>query len=151
MSQCQHNAGLQAYLDGELSVEATEVMAQHLRQCPSCAVQLDRLRALATLLASAPRPHIPDVTLYRLHMRVDRLPAGVIRRTAEALAAMAAMVLIGCTIAVATMSRPAGASQAVVPVWEVNAITQTPEQPSGTPEEQLAMWMAQDLSRERNQ
>lgn len=150
MNECQHAAKLQAYLDGELPARDAEQMADHLRQCTACAAQLNRLRALDSLLTGSLRPHIPDVTLYRLHMGVDRAATGVVQRTAEALAALAAMILIGCTIALATLSPTAMSSEAAVPVWEVTAVTgQTGEQAGQTSEDQLALWMAQDLSREQ--
>jgi len=145
MSECEHAARVSAYHDGELSAAAADEVQRHLRGCPECAAELERLRALSGLLASASRPAMDRSAMARLHRRVDLLPRAGLWRMAEALAAVAAVILLACTVAL--VSLPVAPAAGSVPVWEMAAVpAPSAELTASSTEEQLAMWMIEDLS-----
>ena len=50
---------LNRYLDGELPVRDRDHVERHLRECPSCRSELERLRVVADAMATLPEP--PEV------------------------------------------------------------------------------------------
>lgn len=94
-------------------------------------------------------PHpIPAGMLPRLHRAVDRLPATTVRRMAEVLDAVAAVILAVSMIGLARQT-PSQAAPTAMPVWETQALAQQSQDrdlSSGGTEELLASWMVQDLS-----
>ena len=148
MSECKYARQLGAYHDGELPPAQAAEVEQHARQCPACAAELARIRALSAMLKSAPKPQLPPDVLARLHGRVDLMPAATISKWAEALAAIAAVVLLTCSILLATVSD--GAAEATPEPWDTAFLSQTTEssESSAATLEQLHQWMAQNVSRE---
>ncbi len=145
-NDCEQARWLSAYHDGELPPQASADFERHLGQCSRCAAELARLRELTRLFGSAPAPELPQPALGRLHRSVDRWAFPGVVRMAEALAAVAAVVLIGCMVSLARQGT-APRSADTAPPWSVEAAVQQADSASADPEELWAMWMAQDLSR----
>jgi len=156
VSECEHSGRLGAYHDGELDAAGQAAVEQHLRRCASCAEELGRIRKLSELLGgiSTPKPSVE--VLHRLHETADLACARPLRRLAEALTAVAAAVLIACSAWLwrsPTAAGPAGQTALketvrTMPTWETSAV-QGPAEPSArNSEDQLALWMIQDLTRE---
>jgi anti-sigma factor RsiW len=146
MNACEQASRLSAYHDGEMPFDLRLQFERHLRQCPGCLAELERMRGVTLMLGGMPRPEMPPEVLQRLHQAVDFLPAAGVRRMAAALAAVAAIILVVCMIGLASQAS-AGGTAGVMPVWESAAVGQPlPEPASGGAEELLAGWMVQDLS-----
>jgi anti-sigma factor RsiW len=87
---------LAAYHDGELDPPARRRVEDHLRDCPTCAAELERLAAASRLLHPL-RAEFPDRrTLRHFHEAIDDAAADDARfvRTAASIAVIAASVLI---------------------------------------------------------
>lgn len=90
---------LQAYLDGELAMDAAEAVERHLLRCPPCQARLDDLRraeeevseALTLLDGSSDRPGDREALLWELRRRSGLRRSG---RHRERLAAAAVVVLL---------------------------------------------------------
>ncbi|HOF17708.1 MAG TPA: zf-HC2 domain-containing protein [Phycisphaerae bacterium] len=146
MNTCEQASRLSAYHDGEMSPDCRVEFERHLGQCPQCAAELDRLRRLTAMLGAARPAAIPAASLARLHRAVDLLPTTGIRRLAEALAGVAAAILLVCMIGLARRS-DAPAATASMPVWETQAVAQQQAvSATATSDVLLASWMVQDLS-----
>jgi anti-sigma factor RsiW len=143
MNGCGDGRRLGAYHDGELTGAERAALEAHLRRCPGCAAELERLRRLSSLVAAAGRTGMPRPALARLHRAVDDLSATDLGRLAKTLLAVAASVLMVCGVWLwqANGGEPAGA----IPVWETVA-AQGQTAATGT-EEQLAQWIVRDLER----
>jgi anti-sigma factor RsiW len=140
MNECRQSERLGAYHDGELSGAGRAAMEQHLGQCPACAAELERLGRLSELLGAAAAPKLSPAAMQRLHNRVDTIPMADLRRVVEICGAIAASILLVCTIWLVTTR----SSVAAIPVWETVAVAR--QELATAPEEQLAQWMVQDLS-----
>jgi anti-sigma factor RsiW len=152
MSECEQAGRLSAYHDDQMPPQAREEFQRHLGQCPACAAELERLRRLTGLLASLPVCPMPEGMLPRLHRAVDRLPTVTVRRMAEVLDAVAAVILAVSVIGLARQA-PSQAAPGTMPIWETQALAQPSQErereretTSGGTEELLASWMVQDLS-----
>ncbi|MGA2265481.1 MAG: zf-HC2 domain-containing protein [Phycisphaerae bacterium] len=146
MRECEQISRVSAYHDGEMPPAERAEFRQHLSQCVSCAAELERLERLTALLSSLPPPATPPWMLDRLYRAVDLRPVHVLRRMAEALSAVAAVILIACLAGLA-MRSSSQASAGAMPVWESRALNQQSEESTfGGREELVAQWMAQDLS-----
>jgi anti-sigma factor RsiW len=145
MIECQQSLRLGAYLDGQMSPQERSNMQEHLALCAACVSELERLERLSDLLRSMPRAELDRAALARLHRWADRLPQRGALRLAETLAAVAAAVLVACCVGLAEQAS-LSAAQGPSPLWEAQAISQTAADQAGSSEEQLAMWLADDLS-----
>lgn len=146
MNECEFSQRLGAYHDGELSPPAQASVEEHLANCPACAAELARLRALSERFAATPPAPLPPLVLERLHRTADRLPALSVCRIAEAVAAVAAGILLACLIGIARQGT-GEASASAPPPWETPVAAVDRGEGS---EELLANWMAQDLSGKGN-
>jgi len=66
-----------AYHDGELQGRRLRQVEAHLAECPTCRAELERLRALATLLQESPAPAdltSPDRFVAQVGLRLPRRP-----------------------------------------------------------------------------
>jgi anti-sigma factor RsiW len=97
MASCQNIPKIGAYHDGELPPAEAELLEAHIRQCESCRLELERLRALSQWLTSSPAPAVSDEVLERLRRCVRPRRDRVLLRTAKALTAAAAAVLVVCS------------------------------------------------------
>ena len=146
MNECQQSEKVSAYHDGELSPASAADMKRHLAACPQCSAELERIRELSTGFAAMPAPQVPPHVVARLHARVDQLAARSVFRFAEGCAAIAAAVLIACTVGLFKQSAPVQPA-ASLPVWEAPAaIGENVELVSGGADEVLAGWTVLDLS-----
>jgi anti-sigma factor RsiW len=141
MNDCPHVQRLGAYHDGELSGEARAQIEQHLRQCPACTAELRRLGRLSELLSAATATRIPPAALRRLHQGLDAVPMSDLRRVAEVCGAIAASILLVCSIYLVKTQPALGP----IPLWETVAVARQ-EPPTAAPEEQLGQWIVEDLS-----
>lgn len=149
MSACKHSRQLNAYYDGELAPEERSVIEEHVRQCPSCARELEQLRGLSRLFAAAQIPEIPADALQRLHSGVRRVSESVVVGTAGMLTAAAAAVLLVCSLWLGQMRATQETSEGWTETWETAALTPRLEVPSSTDGQmRLAQWIVADLSRE---
>ena len=67
MSGCDRNMELGAYYDGELPPARRQAMEEHLRTCAECARELERFRALSSLLTATALPGLSPAVVGRLH------------------------------------------------------------------------------------
>jgi len=146
MSGCKNEQRLSAYHDGELSTEDRADLEAHLARCPVCAAELERLRRLSRLVQTAGRTAMPGPVRSRLHRAVDAAPAADLRRTAKALLALAASVLVVCGVWLWQANGGAEAAEAI-PVWETVAARGPAQTGPAASEEQLAQWILRDLER----
>jgi len=146
MSGCKNERRLSAYHDGELCAEDRADLEAHLARCPACAAELERLRRLSRLVQTAGRTAMPAPAIARLHRAVDAAPAADLRRTAEAVLALAASVLVVCGVWLWQAGGSAEAAEAI-PVWETVAARGPAQTAPAASEEQLAQWIVRDLER----
>lgn len=144
MADCPFANKVHAYHDGELDQAAQEQVKQHLLACPSCRVELSQLAGLSRLLEENLGVEIPPAVRAALHARVDRQPTLGLQHWAEASAAVAATILLVCSLWMSHL--PSRGSQATLPVWDSQAMVVTDSSPDGSDE--MVKWMAQDLAGE---
>ena len=132
MSECQYNAMLSAYHDGELDADSTRLVSEHLTNCPACANELREIEEISRLFADEAVPRLSMIELARLHQNLDRGEESDLLRTAGLLTALAASVLIVSAVWLAEFPtrHAAAVSPAVavvpaseIPAWERAAIT----------------------------
>lgn len=150
MSECEETNRLGAYHDGELTPPESAELEAHIRQCPLCAAELERLRELSRAIGAWAPPEMPSASVQRLHRVIDRLPSVGIRRLAGALAAIAATILVICTVGLSWRTPAAAPTRSVaIEEWETAAVAQpgtlVTTVDSG---ELLARWMIRDLGQE---
>jgi len=149
MSECEYAQKLGAYHDGELPPAQAAEMEEHIASCAACAAELGRIRALSEMLKQVRQPQVPAATLRRLHRRVDSLPNLTIHRLAEIAAAVAAAVLVTCSVLLATASAGTAPAASLPEGWEIAAVPHTAALSAASSDEQLVMWIVQDLAPEK--
>ena len=96
MADCEFQLKIQAYHDGELPLADRESVEAHLRACPACAREIERLRRMSQFFASARLPELSPEALQRLHGgRILALEPALVH-TSEFFAATAAAILLVC-------------------------------------------------------
>jgi anti-sigma factor RsiW len=146
MSECEYARRLGAYHDGEMTAASAREMEQHVRDCPACAAELARLRALSPLLAAVASPALPPGALERIRRKVDQARTSGIRRFAEAMLGAAAAILLICSVWMLVLSG-SPESDGTIPLWEMAAVLpRDAASESMSVEQQLATWTLQDLS-----
>ncbi len=128
MAPCESNRQISAYHDGELPAGVAGELAEHIRQCPSCRRELERLRSLSQWLAAAPVPEAPEALLERLRRSVQPRRDRIALRMAEALTAVAAVVLVACSAMLWQRSRPQPLPVQPVAQWERLAAAPMPDE-----------------------
>jgi anti-sigma factor RsiW len=128
MADCEYQVKVHAYHDGELPPLERQGVEVHLRACPTCARELDGLRRMSELFASARLPELSPAAFHRLHrgkVRGASAPALVIEpalvRTSEFFAAAAAAILLACAAWLWRASAPQ--EPAAMPSWEEAPVT----------------------------
>ena len=147
MSDCDRMREAQAFHDGEGSAEERRGFEAHAGQCEACAAELRALRGLSGLLGGAPVPDVSPETLRRVHEAAGAMGDRALVSVAERLTAVAAVVLVACTLWLS--SKPGGAAHlgAAPAPWEVTAVTLR-VRTSAADTQPLAQWMATDLALE---
>jgi len=133
------------YHDGELPPSEAQELAEHIQRCSLCRQELDSLRAVSEWLSSALVPDIPPAAIERLRgclrPRRDRL----VLRTAKALTAAAAAVLLVCSV-LAWRARQAGAGAVQAPAeWETATVASAPAVPGPGVEEDADVELARSI------
>jgi len=147
MPPCEHNRRISAYHDGELRGEERRELEEHIRECSSCARELERLRSLSRLFAAAEMPQMSSDVLDRLHGGVGSVREVFALRTAETLMAGAATLLFVCIVWFWQTAGIQGSGPQRLEDWEIAAVSmQADERAEASDEEMLARWMASDLA-----
>ena len=143
--RCAWSARLDLYHDGEMDAREAELLRVHLERCRWCSAELERMRRLSNLIGGAWSPRMPAGLPSQAAAAVGAGEA-VFMRTARVLAAVAAVLLIVCSVLVVTA--PAREPAATHDV-ELEAATLSAEEPADAaaePDYELARWMVADLS-----
>ena len=151
MATCELTQRMIALHDGEVGAEERGRLQEHVLHCPECAAELERLRAISRLMASADVPVLSPAGLRRLHDAVDAASEKAIFRMAGEFAAAAAALLI-ISVAWLLAAGEAGTARARADSeWERAAVMQ-PAEPAGglTQELQVAQWIVENLSTEND-
>lgn len=145
MQTCPHNLEVSQFHDGELSPERRGEVERHLGECAACAAELAALRGMSRALASAARAEMSGAFLVRMRKAMSAAREREMRsvlRLAEALTAMAAMILV---VAVVGLKR-AGAIEPRPAAWEQAATTlQVDSTQQRQDPTQLAYWSGGDV------
>lgn len=156
MVDCEHQVRLNAYHDGELSpVERSDVEA-HLRDCPSCAAELEAMRRMSGAFAdTTPRaPSHEQLLQLARSVRAEPYDARMLLRLFRG-AAVAAAMLLACAIAggVYLSQRTRAAAHEAMVLDHVATWSQPPafatdpvsDQLQSERQVALARWIADDL------
>jgi anti-sigma factor RsiW len=143
MSACDFLTRIGAYYDGAVGIEEQRQIEAHLDTCPQCRQELASLQALSNRLATARGPKLSTEMIGRLRDSIDAQSSRGLMRTARTLLALAACLLLACTI----WAWSAGSSAAEpAPAWETAAINPQPDTTASTnPQVAMATWIVQDL------
>jgi anti-sigma factor RsiW len=100
MAECEYQNSLTAYHDGSLDPQRSAQIESHLAQCPGCSAELARLRSLSQLIQSnvSLPAGLSQIARHRLHARLDSAMDDGILRAARFISAIAACVVVGCSI-----------------------------------------------------
>ena len=135
LAYCRNTQRISAWHDGELPPPEAQELAQHVAECPACRHELDSLGGLSRWLSSAPIPEIPAAALSRLRYGFRPQRDRAILRTARALTAVAAAVLIACSVLL-WRGMDAGVAPDQTPgEWERAAIMPTLPEPRAEDED----------------
>ncbi|KPK84411.1 MAG: hypothetical protein AMJ81_05615 [Phycisphaerae bacterium SM23_33] len=145
MNECQRAEELNAYHDGELPPAAGAEFEEHLRQCPRCAAELAHLRELSRLLGTLAEPKLSPQVLHRLHRGAVHASQAGIQRMAQVVSAVAASVLLVCSIWMWRLPADTGRPEEI-PQWERWALRQEEPRVAETGGEELALWMIEGLT-----
>lgn len=144
MDDCPFLNQLHAYHDGELNEAAQEQVKQHLLTCQGCRDELSQLVSLSRLLEENLAFEISPATVAALHERVDRQPSLGLQHWAEASAAVAATILLVCSLWMSHL--PSRNDQAALPVLDSQAMVVSDNTPDGS--EAMATLISQELAGE---
>jgi anti-sigma factor RsiW len=120
MSDCTFSQQLGAYHDGELDAIRRGEVERHLAQCADCATALRQMQSMSGWLADAPAPHLSQISLRRVHRRVESVMDEGLLWTARVLSGIAAAVLIVGSIWLVHMGgapRSTTAQVSTTPPW----------------------------------
>jgi anti-sigma factor RsiW len=121
MADCEYQVKVHAYHDGELPPTDRQSVEVHLRACPACARELERLRRMSELFASARLPELSPAALQRLHRSKIVVLQPALVRTSEFFAAAAAAILLVCGAWLWRASAPQ--ELAGMPAWQEVPVT----------------------------
>jgi len=121
-SHATHDA-LSAHIDGELSADRSQEIAEHLTTCAQCSAEYEAmLETIAALHSQIQRYTAPDVLRARIRAAVATTPSETVpvvpprlarhgrwRRAAVAAAALMVAAALGSAVTLATRTRAAGA------------------------------------------
>ena len=146
MGDCKHTDRIGTWLDGEVPPDEGRALERHVGECPACARELGRLRALRRLLQAAAPPALSPEALRRVHGAVGELRSRGLVRLAARLTLAAAAVL---AISVGWLLRAESAAPSQSrrqPTWAKVAVTlSVSAETESSAETQLAQWMADSL------
>ncbi len=151
MNPCPDSIQIAAYHDGELSHQARQALARHLAACPACRKELAALEAQSRWLQQAPVPGMAAALAHLAEPWPWRQPRALLR-TAWAVTALAALLLLGVLLWIGETSTGRSGIASAPAGWEMLALNGDADavRYTGT-DAQLARWMAQDLARNEAQ
>lgn len=144
MADCEWLMKVQAFHDGELTPAERAALEAHLPSCAACRRELQSLRALSGVLASAPMPALRPEALRRFH-RAGVTLEWVVMRTSEYFAAVAAVVLVACGLWLWHSARTA---ERTAPLLDSVALSPAADSTVADPEASVAQYIVADLSRD---
>ncbi len=115
---------LSAYHDGELPADHHAAMSVHLAWCEACMKRIDQLRQISALLASNAPDGLSQISLRRIHSKLDEVIERGLIRWAWEVSGIAAAVLLAGSIWLAKASDPSVAAS--VPPWVVSQASADP-------------------------
>ncbi|MGD1001538.1 MAG: zf-HC2 domain-containing protein [Candidatus Brocadiia bacterium] len=121
MTDCEYQVKVHAYHDGELPPADRQSFEVHLKACPACARELERLRRMSDLFASARLPELSPAAFQRLHRSKIVVLQPALVRTSEFFAAAAAAILLVCGAWLWRASTPQ--ELAGMPAWQEVPVT----------------------------
>ena len=156
MASCPYQDQLSAFSDGELPEARIAEIQEHLRQCASCAAELDQLQAMSRLMDSEKvnsfeKSRLSQIGLHRLRQRVDQAmeEVGVLRfvRVFNAIAACLLVAGSAWLMVKASGDRVTveSATPAAPPWVDVAVVSDTPTGAYSTPA--AAWYLADDAGR----
>lgn len=112
MQTCPDKLEIAAYHDGELDADRAQAVREHLAGCQACQAELDELGKLSGWLAAV-NPVLSQISLYRLHQRVQYAMDRNLLVMARRVCAAAAVVLLASSLWL--VSQPRSESPAAPP------------------------------------
>ncbi len=137
--ECPQANKVSLYHDNEMPPALRAEFEAHLEDCRLCQAELRRLQEMSGALATIPRAQLPDVILGRLHKSVTAAGSRGVLRLAEALSAVAAAILIVCSIGL-TQVPPPEQAVAAPPALDNQAAVQPSELSPVNLDDALATW-----------
>lgn len=129
---CEFLQMIDAYHDGELSVEQRGRFERHLAACGICEAELRSLRAISRRLAAGEVPSLSQAALDRLHEAASIGEERSVIRIAEWLTTAAAAVLL---LGLVGLFKPSPTDRPAQNDWTPYAVTYANEDPT-----QLIEW-----------
>lgn len=120
MNDCTFSRQIAAYHDGELDPLQRDQVQRHVAQCDQCATALRQMQLLSSRFAQTQTPRLSQISLQRVHRRVEAVMDERLVWTARVLSGIAAAVLIVGSISLLHMSGAPRSTTAVVsttPPW----------------------------------
>ena len=148
MAACREGRRSMRYHDGELPPEERRRFEGHLADCPECARELERLRAVSRLLEAVPAATIPYGALGRLHANLGNARERVIIRICRPVAIAATALLAVCALWLWQADSNGSLERAAPASWELAAVTLDTELTQTGSWDGLALWTAGDLAGE---
>jgi anti-sigma factor RsiW len=155
MSACssEFSQRIAAYHDQRLDAAAAAQVEAHLKTCAACAAELRELRALSEMFVALRPARLSQIGLARVHRAVDAVAdeeRGVLRM-ARWLSAAAAVVLMGATLALTSLSSQSAQAQSpsadLPQAWE--RVAMSGDSTASVQQSNVvdAEWIVADLSR----
>jgi len=122
-------------------------MDRHLAQCPDCAAVLEQLRSMSRLFADSEVPRLSQISMRRVHRRVESVMDEPLVRTARILSAIAAAVLIVGSfwlVRVGGMGRSMATQVSSTPPWAGIAASPDAEMTMVSASTPAAQWYLAD-------
>lgn len=98
MHNCLSEQKLSAYHDGEIVADERAVLESHVAECAECRERLTQLRAISSLFDDAGRPGLSQISLRRLHHRLESLTDRGLIRLGWTLSGVAASLLVAGSV-----------------------------------------------------
>jgi anti-sigma factor RsiW len=147
MASCPTSQQLSAFHDGEVDETRRTEIEEHLRDCPACAAELDRLAAVSRLFTTVPSIRLSQIGLHRLHRRMDQAMEEGFLRFVRVLNAIAACVLVAGSAWLLLKTRDSRAVEIATPAappWVVSEVSD--DTPTGAYSTPAAAWYLADDS-----
>jgi anti-sigma factor RsiW len=143
MTECPIDSQLDAYCDGEVAPDERARIERHLENCSACSARVDEIQAMSRAFAEATPPRLSQISLHRLHARLDVLVDRGFIRLARVLTGLAASILLfGTAWLVSHSTAPVPTAKSVD-----YSMIDLDEQPAQASEPTPADWIVAQLGR----